>query len=281
MSRDGEHGRATELLQQLGLKEYEARCLIALVRVSDATAKEVSDASEVPRTRVYDAVRVLESKGLVEVQHVKPQRFRAVPVPEAVETLRRQYDSRLSTLESEFERLHDTGAPSDGSTHEVWSLLNRDGIESRTRQLVDDAAEEVVLAVGTASAASDGLLDALADAEGRGVRVVVGTFDGSTRDRIEAAVGDGEVSVSGLEWLHASDASADGGVTVGRLLLVDGETVLVSSVPPESSTERAVFGRGFDNGLVLIARRLLETGLLRHDGTDPTDGGEGADGTGE
>ncbi|WP_342764001.1 TrmB family transcriptional regulator [Halococcus hamelinensis] len=58
-----------DLLQDLGLKEYEAKCFAALTRLSSGTAKEISDTAEVPRTRVYDAVRVLESSGLVEIQH--------------------------------------------------------------------------------------------------------------------------------------------------------------------------------------------------------------------
>ncbi|ESP90199.1 TrmB family transcriptional regulator [Candidatus Halobonum tyrrellensis] len=263
MSPDTRHDEALELLQQLGLKEYEARCLVTLVGVADATAKQVSDESDVPRTRVYDAMRVLESRGLVEVQHAKPQRFRSVPVGEAVETLRRWYDARLDPLETALRRLHDTGAPETGETHEVWSLLSRDGIASRTRQITEEAEREVVLVVGTESVLTDELLGALADANERGVSVVVGALDEGIRERVEAAAPDAEVFVSELEWLRGVEGAAEEGVSVGRLLLVDGSTILVSSFDPESSTERAVFGRGFSNGLVLITRRLMETGLSR------------------
>lgn len=272
MSPDTEHDEAFELLQQLGLKEYEARCLVALVGVASATAKEVSDESEVPRTRVYDAMRVLESQGLVEVQHANPQQFRAVPVAEAVETLRRQYDSRFDTLETALERLHDTGAPEEGETHEVWSLLSRDGIASRTRQIVDEAEREVVLVVGTETVLTDELFDALVDADERGVTVVVGALDDAVRERVESSVPGAEVFVSELDWLRGRDAGEEH-AAVGRLLLVDGSTILVSSFDPVESTERAVFGRGFSNGLVLITRRLLETGLIRDGSVGRTDDG--------
>jgi len=78
---------AVEVLQQLGLKEYEARCFVGLTRVETTTAKRLGEMTEVPRTRVYDAIRVLESHGLVEIQHSSPQQFRAVPLDEAIETL--------------------------------------------------------------------------------------------------------------------------------------------------------------------------------------------------
>ena len=42
-------------------------------QLSTGTAKEIYNISEVPRTRVYDAIRVLEAEGLVEVQHSRPQ----------------------------------------------------------------------------------------------------------------------------------------------------------------------------------------------------------------
>ncbi|WP_436933513.1 TrmB family transcriptional regulator [Halovenus marina] len=90
--------RAIELLQQLGLKEYEAKSFVALARREHGTAKDISETSEVPRTRVYDAVRVLESKGLVETQHSKPQVFRAVSIDEAVNTLQTEYVERAELL---------------------------------------------------------------------------------------------------------------------------------------------------------------------------------------
>ena len=89
---------AVELLQQLGLKEYEARCFVGLSRLSTATAKQLSEVVDVPRTRIYDAVRELETEGLIEIQHSSPQRFRAVPLEEATETLRDRYESRVDDL---------------------------------------------------------------------------------------------------------------------------------------------------------------------------------------
>jgi len=85
----------------------------------------------------------------------------------------------------------------------------------------------------------------------------------TVRDRLP----DAEVFVSDLGLLDAG--ASDDGTEIGRLLLVDRETILVSSfyVPAEGERggerrEQAVFGRGFDNGLVAIVRRLLTSGLL-------------------
>ena len=258
-------GQAVELLQELGLKEYEAKCFVALARLPKGTAKEISEISEVPRTRIYDAVRVLESKGLVEVQHSNPQLFRAVSVDEAVTTLRTEYESRTESLRETLRSVEPASADeTSDATHEVWALSGTEGIANRTRQLLDEAHREIFFVVGDESAVTDSLVAKLTAAQERGVTVVVGTVSESLRERVEEALPEAEVFVSGLEWLNGSVTDDETRIT--RLLLVDRTTIMVSTAhgPRRNGpgTEKAVFGRGFENGIVTITRRLLATGLL-------------------
>jgi HTH-type transcriptional regulator, sugar sensing transcriptional regulator len=263
--------QAIELLQQLGLKEYEAKCLVALSRLPKGTAREISESSEVPRTRVYDAIRVLETKGLVEIQHSNPQQFRAVPIEEAAETLRQEYTSRTDTLIEAMDNIEPTIPDGDEEiTHEVWALSGVTPITNRTQQLIDAAGREIVLIVGRDEVITDELLEQLHEALDTGLDVLVGTPTEELRKQIAEALPDAEVFVSGLEWLHSSPLEANDDTTISRLLLIDKNTILVSSVHETATggieTEKAVFGRGFDNGIVVIARRLMATGLpLRQD----------------
>ena len=55
---------------------------------------------------------------------------------------------------------------------------------------------------------------------------------------------------------------AEGGTAIGRPLVVDRETIFVSSVDPVSGKEQAVLGRRFSDGLAVIVRRFMMTGLL-------------------
>lgn len=258
--------QAVELLQKLGLQEYEAKCFVALSRMPHGTAKEVSDISGVPRTRVYDAIGVLEEKGLAEVQHSNPQVFRAVTVEEAVSLLRTEYEERTDALREKLTGL-DPVEDTDKReiTQEVWSLTGTTAITTRTQQLVEAADDELILVVGHAALFTDDLADCLQAAQGRGVRVVLGTIDESLREHIAERLSDVEVFISGLEWL-AEPATPDDETVIGRLLLIDGETILVSTYHQGNGQgphhEQAVFGRGFDNGFVTVARRLMTTGFL-------------------
>ena len=81
----------------------------------------------------------------------------------------------------------------------------------------------------------------------------------SLQARVQESIANAQAFVSGVEWLETAD---DDEVAIGRLLLVDGSTVLVSTLDPDSGEEHAVFGDGFKNGLVVISRRLMAKGLI-------------------
>jgi sugar-specific transcriptional regulator TrmB len=267
--------QAVELLQQLGLKEYEAKSFVALSRRPSGTAKDISETSEVPRTRVYDAIRVLESKGLVETQHSNPQVFRAVSIDEAADTLRSEYEERTESLRRTLRGLEPVQEDSATEvTHEVWALSGDAGITSRTQQVIENADRELILVIGHEDIVTDSLVEHLQAARARGVDILVGTSTEELREQVTGAIPEVNVFVSGLEWLSRSALPGDE-TEISRLLLADREAILVSSFTETAADgrqhEQGVFGRGFDNGLVAIVRRLMATGLLAID--DPGEEG--------
>lgn len=266
MENESEIEEAVELLKGVGLKEYEARCFVALTRLSEGTAKKVSNVSEVPRTRVYDAVRVLETEGLVEVQHTNPRIFRAISVDEAVRTLLDRFESRTEEIGEKLRGLDPAELGEDAEVkHEVWTLSNSRAIENRTYRLIDDADEEVALVVDPEAFGDGKLVESLGSALGRNVEVFVGTPEEDLRDEIRERLPEAEVFVSDVEALTDPSNFTDDNTRITRLVLVDGETFLVSSFHETSaggrSDEHAVFGSGMNNGLVALMRRLVKSEL--------------------
>jgi len=274
MDEPSTQAQAIELLQQLGLKEYEAKSFVALTRRQSGTAKDISETSEVPRTRVYDAVRVLESKGLVETQHSNPQVFRAVTIDEAVNTLKTEYVERTESLRGVLSRLEPTEeADTTEATHEVWAISGDQGITSRTHRLIEGTTDELILIIGHESIFTDSLATQLQAAHDRDVTIIIGTIDEELRGTIQDRLPDIKVFLSGLDWLSRSPL-LDDQTEISRLLLADRQSILVSSFTEGSEDgrehEQGIFGRGFDNGLVAIVRRLMATGLLSEVGLDDT-----------
>jgi len=252
--------RAVELLQELGLKEYEARCFVALTRIPQGTAKDVSEIADVPRTRVYDAVEELEVAGLVEVQPSSPQQFRAQPISEATETLRRQYDERIEELTESVSSL-DPWEDRNREQHGIWTLSTRSAVANRTRSLVEDAREELVLLLCDGDVLSESLLDRLRSARDRDVDVFVGARSADVRNRLLTAVPDAHVVDSWLDLLQSPEAERE---TISHVVTVDRTSLLIGATEDDASgesTRTAIWSTGSGNGLVAITRRLLSAGL--------------------
>lgn len=242
---------AVALLESLGLKEYEARCFVALTRVDAASAKAVSDLSDVPRTRVYDAVDALEDAGLVERQHANPQQFRAVPIAEATETLRADYDARISDLEATLRDIPPANEDDDDSPAEVWSLSGETAIRNRLERLVGDASNTVVVLAADSTVLTDGVGAELATANGRNVDLAVGVH-GDARDDHRDLLPDADTFHPDGAW---ADTNVGGLDALDCLVLVDGDAVLASAT--ENGDAHAVVGRGSGNALVAVVRGIV------------------------
>jgi len=243
---------AIQGLQQLGLQEYEARCFVGLSRLPSGTAKKLSEITEVPRTRVYDAIRVLESKGLVEIHHSSPQQFRAVSLEEAMETLRDQYESRVSRVQRALEDLDAAEEAEASPIQEVWSISGTVAVEHRTAEIVGEAEQEVLLIIGDESMLTGGLVAAMTDID-ENTALVVGAVSERLREDVRDAVDPTATFTDQLDWLRTDGPRSD----IGHVLLVDRSKLFVSSLPPDADEVHAVYSSGAENGLVVLTRRLV------------------------
>ena len=79
---------STELLDALksiGLNLYERKIFVALLARGVASPAEVSEIATVPRSRSYDILESLASKGFVLMQPGKPIKYVALPPAEALD----------------------------------------------------------------------------------------------------------------------------------------------------------------------------------------------------
>lgn len=251
----GDEKAAVEAFNELGLTEYEARCFVALSRIEQGTAKEISQLSDVPRSRVYDTVERLHKRGLVDVQQSDPRKYRAVSKDEAFEKLRRDYNSTIETAEEALGRIESTETAEEKG---VWAIADADHVRDRMELFLDDADDHVHLLIADKTTLNDHTLERLAAANDRGVTVVVEVASESVRDRIQPELPDARIVVSeGLEETHKVVKKWP-----GQLLLVDHRKVLASGVEdstlPDVQQETAVWSQGHNHGIAAWFRELLE-----------------------
>jgi len=92
-------------LKDFGLNSYEAKLWTALLSRGVATAGELSDIANVPRSRSYDVLESLERKGFVIMKLGKPIKYIAVPPTEVVERVKKHVQEEATHQEKLLEEL--------------------------------------------------------------------------------------------------------------------------------------------------------------------------------
>ncbi|PSQ04853.1 TrmB family transcriptional regulator [Halobacteriales archaeon QS_6_71_20] len=249
---DDPRSAAIEQLKRFGLSTYAARTFVALQSLGTGTAKDVSGVSDVPRTRVYDAIDELHERGLVDVQQSSPKEFWAISAETTRGMFEQEMDHRLSVLSGALEELE----PAHRSEEQqgVWTVNGRSAVTDRVIEFVQEADDEIVY-MTVEGLLTDDVIDALGTAAQRGVTISLGGVSSDVQDRIEEDIPGAELFDSLWVW---SDTPA------GRLLMVDGAQTLVSvlvngdDVPPtDPRSETAIWGAGETNSLVVVLRAIF------------------------
>jgi HTH-type transcriptional regulator, sugar sensing transcriptional regulator len=152
-------------LKDFGLNSYESKLWIALLSRGVSTAGELSDISNVPRSRAYDVLESLEKKGFIIVKVGKPIKYLAVTPNEVVERVKQKVmedaeqrnkiltQLKTSDVLAELNTLHTEGVklvdPTDKSgafrgqakVHEHLTTMVKNAKKSITLRLSKDGAE--------------------------------------------------------------------------------------------------------------------------------------------
>ncbi len=89
------------LLEKLGLTEYEAKTLNTLFKLKEAEAPNISRTAQVPKTRVYDVLEKLIQKNLLIEIKGRPKLYRAIDPQKAIDLLLSSKKNELHNLEKE------------------------------------------------------------------------------------------------------------------------------------------------------------------------------------
>lgn len=176
-------------LQTLGLSEYAARTLAALTEIGGGSAREVSESSSVPRTRVYDAVEELSRRGFVEVRETHPKTFSPVTPGRIRRTFYREYVYKQVLVEWGLRAL---GSDETTLPNGVGVEVGSGAVDERLRATIEDAREHVTF-VSIDGSPSDGVLSAMDVATTRNVAVRIVLVGDADPDVVAEAAPDATV----------------------------------------------------------------------------------------
>ena len=249
---DNPQSAAIEQLEQFGLSSYAARTFVALSSLGIGTARDVSQVSEVPRTRVYDAMDELRNRGLVDVKQSSPKQFWAISPESTSRSFEHEYEQRTEVLRTALSDL----VPVQRRTTQrgVWTVDGQPAVTERVREFFESAEEEIVY-MTVEDLLTEDLIEALADAADRGVSIKLGGVSAEVQERIQDEIPGATMFESLWVW---SDTPA------GRLMMIDGQKTLVSALvngvdeaPSDPRSETAIWGAGETNSLVAVLKAIF------------------------
>ncbi len=144
-------------LKDFGLNSYESKLWVALLSRGVSTAGELSDISNVPRSRAYDVLESLEKKGFIIVKVGKPIKYLAVTPVEVVERVKKkvveeaeQRNQVLSQLKdsdilSELNALHTDGIKLVDPTDKSGAFRGREKAYDHLIYLIKNAKNSIIL----------------------------------------------------------------------------------------------------------------------------------------
>lgn len=144
-------------LKDFGLNSYESKLWVALLSRGSSTAGELSDISNVPRSRTYDVLESLEKKGFIIVKVGKPIKYLAVPPREVVERVKKkvaeeaeqktQLLSQLKESETlvELNTLHTQGIKLVDPTDRSGAFRGRNKVYEHLATMIKNAQRSITL----------------------------------------------------------------------------------------------------------------------------------------
>ena len=216
----------SQLRRYFALNLYEVKIWTALLSRGVATAGELSDIANVPRSRSYDILESLEKKGFVVLKLGKPIKYMAVPPAEVVERVKKNMSEemgaklkRLDNLKEtevikELNNLHDQGIELIGPADLSGSLKGRHNLYDHLEMTIRNAEKTVTIMTTSQGLMRkiEGLKPTLEKVHKRGVKVRIAAP--LTKETF-AAVKD----MKGIAEIKHTDKEA-------RFIVVDGQELL-------------------------------------------------------
>lgn len=123
-------------LKELGFSQYEAACYMALIKNHPVNGSQLSKLSGIARSRIYDVLRNLTTKGYVV--EVNTGLYAPLPSEELIRRLKRGFESNISAFEAQIRK-----ASQKEDLEFVWTLTGYDNVMEKAVEMIKSAQKEL------------------------------------------------------------------------------------------------------------------------------------------
>lgn len=267
-------------LEDIGLNMYERKIYSALISRGVSTAGELSEMTNVPRSRAYDVLESLAEKGFAVIKSSQPMEYVAIPPEQAIENIknqhRRELEEKLDKLDGfkdseavdELESLYDQGLELVEPEEMSGSLKGSHQINQHMGTMFQDAEESIKIVTS-----EDGLndlyenhADLLKEAKDSGVSVrILAPVTDSNQEAFD--------SISSFADTRHLEEKDEFDVPDGRFAIIDNDALTMSMTHDEvHDTQDTAFWTKSDH----MAEETMEPvfDMLWHHSDEPDRPGE-------
>ena len=130
-----------EKLKEIGFNSYEAKVYIALLKKNPATGYEVSKFANIPQSRTYDTLKVLEEKGVVAPSNDKPVSYTPIKPKQLISTYQKKMNKTISYLEKHLPEVK------ENYNEPVITVSGRQNIQNKVLEVIQNAKKEIYMEV--------------------------------------------------------------------------------------------------------------------------------------
>ncbi len=133
-------------LKKLDLTSYEAKAYITLNSLTSGTAVEISKESGIPRSKIYDILKKLETRNFIEISDGKPLTFTVIP-PE--KSFKKQKEEIIAELEEAEEYLNEIYT--DKISHvqaPIWLIPTDEKIIAKELEIIKQTRNKINIRIG-------------------------------------------------------------------------------------------------------------------------------------
>ena len=134
------------VLKGIGLTMYEAQAYVTLTSLISATAVEVAEKSNIPRSKIYDVLKKLNEKNFIEIEDGRPQTYHIKSPVEVLNREKEKIDSKIDDTISHLTNIYENGMSQVQAP--IWRIYGVEKIIAQELEIIERAKKSINMRIG-------------------------------------------------------------------------------------------------------------------------------------
>ena len=133
-------------LKKIGLTTYESNAYLTLASLITATATEISNASNIPRSKIYDVLKNLANKGFIEIENGRPLKYNIKPPITTIKKQKEELNTELDKLATKLNFIYENEIKQVPAP--VWKISGMENIIQKELDIIKKSKNTISMRIG-------------------------------------------------------------------------------------------------------------------------------------